>query len=196
MEEEAVKDLVKNSIDNYFLEKEKVKQENEKKILEAKHIEFHSQSVNAWYMSALEKDKSILTLSVAGIGFLITLLMNEEINSYIIFILFCSSILSFLISIIFIIYIFELNKKYLTGILKNDNSNKIKIKTKDKIAVISFVFGILFSIIIGISVALSKLNDDKLKLENNNPSYKIEKKLNKGKENEWRKKYSYRKCSF
>lgn len=39
-----------------------------------KDVEFYSASVTAWYNSAFEHDKSILTLSSGGIALLVTLL--------------------------------------------------------------------------------------------------------------------------
>ena len=41
-------------------------------------VEFQSQSYASFYNTTMEKDKSILTLSVAGIGFLVTLLQLVE----------------------------------------------------------------------------------------------------------------------
>ncbi len=175
MKEEEVENIVKNALNNYFQEKdvekkklEELEKKEKNKVIEAKHIEFHSQSINAWYMSSLEKDKSILTLSVAGIGFMITLLTTKEIDSYLIFTLFCLSILSFLISIIFIIYIFDLNKKYLTNVLHNKDNSCIKLKNKDLVAITSFFCGIIFSIILGITIAVGSINDNKLKNTSSN----------------------------
>lgn len=46
-------------------------------------VEFKSQSYSSFYNTTMEKDKSILTLSVAGIGFLITLLkLSDTLNHY------------------------------------------------------------------------------------------------------------------
>lgn len=43
---------------------------------DAKQVEFYSQGVAAWFNSALEHDKSLLTLSVAGIGVLLALMQT------------------------------------------------------------------------------------------------------------------------
>ncbi|EJL6332770.1 hypothetical protein NMR63_003370 [Vibrio cholerae] len=51
---------------------EKVEGLSEKEVEQLSGIEFQSQSYASFYNTTLEKDKSILTLSVAGIGFLLT----------------------------------------------------------------------------------------------------------------------------
>ncbi|TOF73932.1 hypothetical protein, partial [Vibrio parahaemolyticus] len=53
---------------------DKIKELPEKQVQQLENIEFKSQSYASFYNTTLEKDKSILTLSVAGIGFLLTLL--------------------------------------------------------------------------------------------------------------------------
>ena len=62
-------------------------------------VEFKSQSYSSFYNTTMEKDKSILTLSVAGIGFLITLLKLSDSLEYYDMIFFSVAILGFLISI-------------------------------------------------------------------------------------------------
>lgn len=175
MKEEEIINLVNNTITNYFdnknkeeAELERSKNEELNKINTEKNIEFHSQSINAWYMTSLEKDKSILTISAGGIGVMITLLTTIGMNGYLTFSLFCLSILSFLISILLIINVFGLNKEYLTALLKEEDTSCFKIKTQDNIAIISFLFGIIFAIIIGLTVAFNKLNtseNEKIKSE-------------------------------
>ncbi len=173
MKKKKIINLVNNSIKSYF----DIKSEEETKLKKLqdvelstintkKNIEFHSQSVNAWYMSSLERDKSILTISSGGIGVMITLLTTTGINSYLTFSFFCLSIFFFLISILVIINVFGLNKKYITDVLSGDNVDDTKINFLDKIAIISFILGIIFTIIIGITVAVDKLNKhEKVKSE-------------------------------
>ena len=166
MEEEKIINLVNNTITNYFdnknkeeAELEKSKNEELSKINTEKNIEFHSQSINAWYMTSLEKDKSILTISAGGIGVMITLLTTIGISGYLTFSLFCLSILSFLISILLIINVFGLNKEYLTAVIGQEDTSCFKIEIKDKIAIVSLILGIIFAITIGLTVAFDKLNE-------------------------------------
>ena len=78
----------------------------QEEIFKTKDIEFYSQSVNAWYLTALEKDKAIFVFSMAGIGFMIALLTAKVIDNYLTLVLLCLATVSFLISTITIIYIF------------------------------------------------------------------------------------------
>jgi preprotein translocase subunit SecG len=135
--------------------------EKEKSIEQEKEIEFYSQSVNAWYLSALERDKSILTLSYVGIGFLITLMTNKGIENYYVLLLYALSMFCFIVSIITIIIIFEHNQKYIENIVnKADNSNS-KLSYKDKVAFRSFVLGIILMVVVSIVVAIISLNNKK-----------------------------------
>jgi hypothetical protein len=45
-----------------------------------KKVEYYAATVNAWYNSTLEHDKSLLTLSAGGIGILITILTAVGIS--------------------------------------------------------------------------------------------------------------------
>lgn len=45
-----------------------------------KRVEYYAASVNAWFNTSLEHDKSLFTLSAGGIGLLITLLTTVELS--------------------------------------------------------------------------------------------------------------------
>lgn len=72
-------------------------------------VEFRSQSYASYYNTIMEKDKSILTLSVAGIGFLITILQITESISRYQFAFFAIAAFFYLISIFCMITIFSKN---------------------------------------------------------------------------------------
>lgn len=61
---------------------------SDKEVEQLSAIEFQSQSYSSFYNTTMEKDKSILTLSVAGMGFLLTLLQLAKNISYFEFIFF------------------------------------------------------------------------------------------------------------
>ncbi len=165
MQKEEIVNIANKAIADYFEEenarKKDIEEQEQKELDEvnkAKHIEFHSQSVNAWYMTALEKDKSIFIFSMAGIGFMISLLTAKVVDSYLILILLCFSVLFYLIATVTIIYIFGLNKKYLHHIMNGTDKSHIKLKNKDTIAIVSFFIGILFSIVVGLMIAFETIN--------------------------------------
>lgn len=126
------------------------KQEEER----LKRVEYYAATVNAWYNSTLEHDKSLLTLSTGGIGILITILTTVGISYICQIILYFSSIFSFLICLFTILKIFKENKTYLENIIKGSALlDDPKLKNLDNIANYSFFIGIIFSAIIGFSTA-------------------------------------------
>lgn len=73
-----------------------------------KEVEFYAASVNAWFNTSLEHDKSLFTLSAGGIGLLLTLLTTVGLSSAESLVLYIGAILSFLSAIIAILLIFSL----------------------------------------------------------------------------------------
>lgn len=142
------------------------KQENENnefdKIQNQRSVEFYSQSYASFYNTKMEKDKSILTVSAGGIGFLVTyisIFKNIAIYEYIIFVM---STISFLISIFSIIKIFGDNADYIIEITTTDDtaSSECKLETLDKIATYSFYIGILLAVMFGFSASYKHINKE------------------------------------
>lgn len=143
--------------------------ENEK-IQIAKYVEFNSQSYASFYNTKLEKDKSILTLSVAGLGFLITFTnFAEKLDSYS-YIVFLLAALAYLFCVFNVITIFEKNAIYLIEVTTDsDKANELELQLRkhDKRAIYSFYFGILLSFMLGISTsAQSQLKGDEMSDKN------------------------------
>lgn len=131
-------------------------------------VEYKSQSYASFYNTTMEKDKSILTLSVAGIGFLITVIQLFKTINYLQLTLVAISAFFYLVSIICIIRIFSKNAPYIVGIVNDDDVSSLghKLKTLDSTAIKSFFIGIILSIILGGTTITSKLeardmSDDK-----------------------------------
>lgn len=125
------------------------------------YIEFQSQSYASFYSTTMEKDKSILTLSVAGIGFLVTVLNISKAINYIHYTLFVVAAALFLVSIYCVLTIFEKNADFIIDLTqKRDVTLKeYKLKRLDLWAIRSFYLAILLSTLLGISttIALIKL---------------------------------------
>ncbi|MDG3424718.1 hypothetical protein P5E72_24885, partial [Vibrio parahaemolyticus] len=83
------------------------------KIEVAKYVEFNSQSYASFYNTKLEKDKSILTLSVAGLGFLITFTNVAEKLGAFAYVAFLLAALAYLFCVFNVITIFEKNALYI-----------------------------------------------------------------------------------
>lgn len=138
---------------------EETKEEREQR--EKKEVAYYQVGLTAWYNTALERDKSLLTLSTAGIGLLITLAKTQGISSAEALILHIVAILSFLICLICVLVIFKENKKHIEKVIKGiDTDNTLGIL--DNTAIISFSIGVLFSVVISIS---SSINSYSIKKE-------------------------------
>ena len=134
----------------------------------SRDTEFYSASVNAWYVSALEHDKSLLTLSAGGIGLLITLMTTIGIHSIESLILYTLSLISFATCLFSVLYIFRKNKKYLERMLKKESP--FDLSFLDTIAMSSFVLGVLFAGVIGVSAAThSFIHEEKMASDKSSP---------------------------
>ncbi|MEZ8378414.1 MULTISPECIES: hypothetical protein [Vibrio] len=124
---------------------------------EARDVEYHSQGYAAFFNTRMEKDKSILTLSVVGIGYLATFAkLGDDKLIGLEFFLFCIASLSFLTSIIVVIHIFKINADYITAILGQNPQVQQKakylgrrLKFADRIVFWSFILGLVSTIIMG-----------------------------------------------
>ena len=119
-----------------------------------KHVEFFNQSYGSFYLTKMEKDKSILTLSVAGIGFSLALLGTKQNVGILHVSLFLLASISYLISIHSILDIFGKNAEYIKNMLSDKDVSLIeyKLKNLDKRAINFFYFAIILTIILGLSI--------------------------------------------
>jgi len=118
-----------------------------------KEIVFYSASVNAWFNTKMEYDKSILVLSASAIGLLITLLTTIGFSTNIQLGLFITALICFIICIISILLIFTLNAKYIANLIHNKKENDPLLGILDYVSIFAFLLGILIAIIIGVLIA-------------------------------------------
>ncbi|WP_286235597.1 hypothetical protein [Thalassotalea sediminis] len=118
-------------------------------------VEFKSQSYSSFYNTTMEKDKSILTLSVAGIGFLITLLKLSDSLGYYDMAFFSIATVGFLISIFCIVTLFGKNADFIVD-LAQEKDVTIKqhvLKQLDTWAIRTFYIAIIMSVCLGVSTS-------------------------------------------
>ncbi|EGR1768229.1 hypothetical protein RII68_003575 [Vibrio parahaemolyticus] len=142
------------------------------KIEVAKYVEFNSQSYASFYNTKLEKDKSILTLSVAGLGFLITFTNFAEKLGTFAYIAFLLAALAYLFCVFNVITIFEKNALYIIEVTTDSDKVgelEVQLRKHDKRAIYSFYLGILLSFVLGISTSVqSQLKGQEMSDSNNN----------------------------
>lgn len=135
-------------------------EESSEKLIFYKDIEFYSASVSAWYNSSLEHDKSLLTLSAGGIGLLIS--FGDDLKSQWSFILYILAIVSFIVSLISVLLIFQGNKNHIIKLFGGEDFDNPYLAWMDKIAMWSFALGVIFAAIIGVSTAYQQLLKEKV----------------------------------
>lgn len=124
-----------------------------------KQVEFYAATVNAWYATTLEHDKSLFVLAGGGIGIMISLLTTVGFDSYWILVLFLVAIFSFLNCLAYLLRIFEGNRHYLEAVISGtDQGADSKLKSWDTIAKNSFLIGVIFSTAVALTVAALKIS--------------------------------------
>lgn len=129
---------------------------NDDELRQAKDVEFYASAVNAWLGTKIEKDKTLITLSSGAIGLLITLISTIGTANPCVLTAFIFAIISFIVSTISIILIFERNAEHLENIIKGRDNPDILLKWLDIIACCSFIAGISLSFVIGVAAGIDK----------------------------------------
>lgn len=120
-----------------------------------KTVEFYSAAVTAWFNTALEHDKSILTLAAGGIGLLITLLTTVGLSTAEALVLYVFAICCFVIAIVSVLIVFRNNKPHIENILAGKlTGSDPRLAKVDAVAVWAFGLGVVLTAIIGISAAI------------------------------------------
>lgn len=132
-----------------------------------KNIAYYSALVNAWVESNMERDKSILSLSVGAIGLLVGLLSTVGIKNKWELIFYISALIAFIFSIIVILLVFRRNSKYIEDVITNKNKGQDKIlEFLDKLVIFLFIIALVFSSTIGIITALNNYSYGDTKMSN------------------------------
>jgi hypothetical protein len=121
----------------------------------AKDVEFYSSAVNAWFNTALELDKSILTLSSAAIAALLALLAAVGEPTFIGRLLYAFSLGSFVVSIVLTLMIFKRNQELLAHLVNDQLPASQKLKRLDVALYWAFGAGIALAGLIGINALLT-----------------------------------------
>lgn len=118
-------------------------------ITQQKNIAYYECLVNSYLENSLELDRQILNLSCLGIGFLSTIINESSLFSIWLIINVC-----FLISIIFILFTFSINKKIAIDAITEKNSNESE-KLGRVLSMIAYIF---FGIAILLLIIYTPLN--------------------------------------
>ena len=125
---------------------------------DAKQVEWYSQATGAWFSTSMEHDKSILTLSVAGIGVLIGL-MQTAIDSVCALLIYIAALVAFLTCIVLVLIIFKKNKDYILAAINDSAANDKLLGTLDFGTSVSFFVAVFLSAILGLSSAITTYSE-------------------------------------
>lgn len=125
--------------------------------LEGKNIAYYSVLLTAWIQTRMEQDKTLVALSIAAIGLLITLLTTTGVQSYLEMVLYCYALLGFIITIWLSLEIYGMNSRHIEEALKGSSENNPTLESYDKWVKKAFIFAIVCAIIIGVISGLDKL---------------------------------------
>jgi hypothetical protein len=115
-----------------------------------KNVEFHAASVNAWYSTALEHDKSIFALSAGGIALLVTLLTTVGVPSLWVLLLYGAAIICFLTCLILVLVVFKGNRKHIEEVISGQTvGSDPSLDRLDTATWWSFIVGVVLAAFVG-----------------------------------------------
>ncbi|HFD32919.1 MAG TPA: hypothetical protein ENJ28_09480 [Gammaproteobacteria bacterium] len=142
------------------------KEEAEKRALrelEGKNIAHYSILLGAWIQTKMERDKTLVTLSAAAIGLLVTILTTVGVNSIWEIPIFAVAVISFLTTIWSSLVIYQLNSQHLEDAIRGSSERDPRLEKYDKRSIRAFIIGSFTALIIGIlsaSVQLAKSEEN------------------------------------
>lgn len=125
-------------------------------ILELEKVEYYASQVNAWFATRMERDKSLLLLSGGAIGLLITLATTGGKKTSCEGLLFFVAILSFTVCLLVVVHIFSANAEHLEKEINEKTGLDAQLGVFDDIAIFSFGFGVIISVLIATLVLFHK----------------------------------------
>jgi hypothetical protein len=124
--------------------------------IQQQQVEFYAASVNAWYNTALEFDKSMFTLSAGGIGLLVT--MMSDVKSMAMLHLYVAAVFFFIVCICMLLFVFRKNMGYIMQIANEQPTDNSLLRALDTGAAIMFSIGVVLTVVVGVMAAMQKLD--------------------------------------
>ena len=142
---------------------------------EQKAVAYYGAAVTAWFTTSLEYDKSLLTLSAAGIGLHLTLLTTVGLKSAESLVLYIGAILCFAAALVTVLRVFRLNQKHIEDIVASKVTGMDpSLARLDLFVIVSFGVGVVLTAIVGISAAIYSYSEkDKPMTEKQQPTHGV-----------------------
>ena len=157
------------------------KEEAEKRVLrelEGKNIAHYSVLLGAWIQTKMERDKTLVTLSAAAIGLLVTILTTVGVKSIWEVPFFAVAVTSFLVTIWSSLVIYQLNSQHLEDAIRGSSVKDPRLEKYDKRSIRAFIVGAVSALIIGILSASFQVltQEESAMTDKENTSQNAEKK--------------------
>ena len=133
--------------------------ESAKELIDEKKIAWYAASLDAWYATRLEHDRSLLTLSAGGIGLLITLESTVGIRSLTAVICFPLAVLAFIVCVGAVLLIFKGNSDHLEKVVHGKEEHSFRLAVLDRIAICAFFAGVVLSSAVSFSGAIRSVEN-------------------------------------
>ena len=108
-----------------------------------KDTAYYAGHVTAWFSTRLEHDKSLLTLSTAAIGLLVSVLVNVGARTWLEVLLFGAAFIAFFLCLCASLVIFRRNSDYIEHVIQGKNTSHLKLKRWDGFLISSFIIGVV-----------------------------------------------------
>ena len=119
-----------------------------------RELAHYTATVTAWFTTRMEHDKSLLTLSTAAIGVLVALASKITLNSMTSLALYVAALVSFILCLATVLWIYRQNSKHLENVIQKDADNDALLGILDWAALGTFGAGIILSSVLGFSIAV------------------------------------------
>ena len=135
-------------------------------VKQQKDIQFFGAVMGAWVNTALEHDKSLLTLSAGGIGLLVTLLSTVGVSNVVLLVLYIAAMLAFLACVVGVLGVFRRNQTHIKQVVDGKDDPDPVLHALDAAARASFGIGAILTTIIGISTAALSYTASEARMSN------------------------------
>lgn len=124
--------------------------------LDPKETAYYAGHVAAWFSTRLEHDKSLLTLSTAAIGLLVTVLVNVGARTWPEVLLFGAAFIVFFLCLCASLVIFRRNSDYIERVIQGKDTSYLRLKRWDGFLISSFIIGVVFACVLAGVIAQNR----------------------------------------
>lgn len=129
---------------------------------EAKNIAHYSVLLQAWIDTRMERDRTIVTLSAAGIGLLVTILTAVGVQHSWELVIYGGAVAAFLAAIAISLRIYERNSAHVEGAIHGSSKKDPVLERYDQRQIAAFIGGAILSAVVGVVSAVNHLRGESL----------------------------------